>query len=343
MQEHSVVKATQIHLARRPQGEPVAEDFDVVVVDLPDPSPGQVVVRNVLMSVDPYMRVRMANLPTYPAWEIGDPLDGSAVGVVVRSASDALPVGTVVSHRLGWRDHTLVSASDARPLPTLPGVPLTAHLDVLGMTGLTAYVGLTAIAGLRAGESVYVSGAAGAVGTAAGQIARILGAGRVLGSAGTPEKLAYLTGELGYDAAFDYHTNDLAGALAGVAPQGFDVYFDNVGGDHLEAALGVINPHGRIVVCGVSSAYGALDDAAGPRNLIYVLTKRLRMEGFTVREHLARYDEFVTRAAGWMQDGLLRSNVTVVDGLDHAIEAFQAMLRGAHRGKMLVRVFDDPA
>ncbi|SFP05679.1 hypothetical protein SAMN04489713_111195 [Actinomadura madurae] len=337
------MKAVQIHLARRPQGDPVAEDFREVEVRLPDPAPGQVLVRNVLMSVDPYMRVRMAKLPTYPAWEIGDALDGSAIGVIVSSADPALSPGTVVSHRYGWRDHALISSDKLRVLPSSPGIPLTAHLDVLGMTGLTAYVGLRHIAGLRAGESVYISGAAGAVGTAAGQIARILGAARVTGSAGSAEKLAYLTGELGYDAAFDYHTEDLSSALDAVAPGGFDVYFDNVGGDHLEAALNVISPHGRIAVCGASSAYGAPDDAKGPGNLIYVLTKRLRMEGFTVREHLAHYEGFVAEAVKWMHEGRLLSRVTVIEGLSHAVEAFQLMLKGGHRGKMLVRLSDDPA
>ncbi|TDD87187.1 NADP-dependent oxidoreductase [Actinomadura darangshiensis] len=336
------MKATEIHLARRPQGDPVPEDFREVTVRLPDPGPGQLLVRNVLMSVDPYMRVRMAKLPTYPAWEIGDPLDGSAIGVVVSSADPALPTGTVVSHRYGWRDHALVSAADLRTLPSSPGIPLTAHLDVLGMTGLTAYVGLRRIAGLRAGESVHVSGAAGAVGTATGQIARILGAARVTGSAGSAEKVAYLTGELGYDAAFDYHTEDLSSALGAIAPDGFEVYFDNVGGDHLEAALNVISPHGRIAVCGASSAYSAPGDADAPGNLIYVLTKRLRMEGFNVREHLAHYEGFVTQAAQWMHEGTLHSRVTVIEGLSRAVEAFQLMLKGAHRGKMLVRLSDDP-
>ena len=229
-------------------GTVARRDWLMVVVRLPEPAPGQVLVRNVLISVDPYMRVRMAKLPTYPAWEIGDPLDGSAVGVVLTSAAGSLPAGTVVSHRHGRRDHALLAASDVRAVPSCPGIPLTAHLDVLGMTGLTAYAGLKHVAGLRAGESVHVSGAAGAVGTAAGQIARILGAGRVTGSAGSAEKVAYLTGELGYDAAFDYHTDDLSSALGAIAPEGFDIYFDNVGGDHLEAALNVIRPHGRVAV-----------------------------------------------------------------------------------------------
>jgi NADPH-dependent curcumin reductase CurA len=334
------MKAIEIHLVRRPQGDPVPEDFREVVVPLSHPAIGQVLVRNILMSVDPYMRVKMANLPTYPAWRIGDPLDGSAIGVVLSSTDDAVPAGSIVSHRYGWRDHALISVDEVRVLPTIAGIALTAHLDVLGMTGLTAYVGLKHVAGLRPAETVYISGAAGAVGTAAGQIARILGAAQVLGSAGSQAKLSYLVDELAYDAAFNYHTESLTAALRNIAPDGFEIYFDNVGGEHLEAALNVISPHGRIAVCGASSAYGALDDAVGPGNLIYVLTKRLRMEGFTVREHLGQYEAFLHEATHWMHEGKLRSIVTVMNGLDRAVEALQLMLKGAHHGKMLVQLSD---
>lgn len=337
------MKATEVHLARRPPGEPREEDFRIVDVDLPRPESGQVLVRNVLMSVDPYMRVRMAKLPSYPFWEIGEPLDGSAIGVVTASTSNAFPAGTVVAHRYGWRDHALVPTSEARRVPRTPGIPLTAHLDVLGMTGLTAYVGLKEIGQLVSGEDVYVSGAAGAVGAAVGQIARILGAGRVIGSAGSAGKVDYLLDNLGYDVGFDYHTPDLAATLREVAPDGVDLYFDNVGGGHLEAALEVIRPHGRVVVCGASSQYNDLDHQTGPGNLIYVLTKRLRVQGFTVREHLASYEAFVDQASQWMREGSLTSNVTVASGLENAVDAFRRMLQGAHRGKMLVRLSEDPS
>jgi NADPH-dependent curcumin reductase CurA len=335
-----VVRATEIHLVRRPRGEPVDDDFRAARVELDDPGPGQVLVRNVLMSVDPYMRVRMAAvLPEYPSWDLDAPMSGSAVGVVV---AGSLPVGTLVSHRYGWRDHALVPVTELRRIATDPAIPLTAHLDVLGMTGLTAYVGLRDIARLRPGEDVWISGAAGAVGAAAGQLARLLGAGRIVGSAGSPAKVRQLVDELGYDAAFDYHVPDLPAALAGVAPTGIDVYFDNVGDDHLEAALAAIRPHGRIVVCGAINQYNALGERPGPRNLITILTQRLRVEGFTVREHLAGYDDFVTRASAWLREGRLASTVTVVDGLDRAVHAFRELLRGANHGKMLVRISDDP-
>ncbi|WP_051248056.1 NADP-dependent oxidoreductase [Nocardioides halotolerans] len=295
------------------------------------------------MSVDPYMRVRMAaTLPNYPSWELGAVMDGSAIGVVEASGDGSLAEGTVVSHRYGWRDHALVPLTEVRPIAVDPAIPLTAHLDVLGMTGLTAYVGLRDVARLQPGEDVWVSGAAGAVGAACGQLARLLGAGRVIGSAGSPEKVRQLTDELGYDAAFDYHVPELTAALLEVAPAGIDVYFDNVGDDHLAAALDVIRPHGRIVVCGAINQYNQLGERPGPHNLINVLTQRLRVEGFTVREHLASYEAFVERASEWMRQGRLTSAVTVAEGLDHAVHAFREMLRGANRGKMLVRVSEDP-
>ncbi|HVQ92632.1 MAG TPA: NADP-dependent oxidoreductase [Mycobacteriales bacterium] len=339
-----MTRATEIHLVRRPRGEPVDDDFRAVQVELDDPGPGQVLVRNVVMSVDPYMRVRMAAvLPGYPSWDLDAPMDGSAVGVVLASAAEAFPVGTVVSHRYGWRDHALVPAGGLRRIVPDPSIPLTAHLDVLGMTGLTAFVGLRDVARIRPGEDVWISGAAGAVGAAAGQIARLLGAGRIVGSAGSAAKVRQLVDELGYDAGFDYHVPDLPAALAAAAPTGIDVYFDNVGDDHLEAALGSIRAHGRIVVCGAINQYNALGERPGPRNLIAILTQRLRVEGFTVREHLAAYDGFVAQASDWLRQGSLVSTVTVVDGLDRAVHAFREMLRGANRGKMIVRISDDPA
>jgi NADPH-dependent curcumin reductase CurA len=336
-------RTREVHLARRPEGMPVREDFRMVSVALEAPGPGQVLVRNVLMSVDPYMRVRMARLPSYPHWELDQAMDGSAIGVVERSEHPDLPAGTPVSHRLGWREHAVLDARDATPVPHLAGVPLSAHLGVLGMAGFTAYTGLTRIGACRPGEAVYISGAAGAVGSAAGQLARILGAGRIVGSAGTPAKVAYLVQRLGFDGAFDYHVESLRECVAANLPEGIDVYFDNVGGTHLEAALESMRPHGRIVVCGAIGEYNALGQRPGPGNLIYVLTKRLRLEGFTVREHLSRYAAFVDQAATWLREGRLTAVETVVPGLDSAVDAFRDLLAGRNIGKMLVRLSDDPA
>ncbi|MEO3858424.1 NADP-dependent oxidoreductase [Acrocarpospora sp. B8E8] len=332
----------EVHLARRPDGMPVTDDFRMVTTSLEPPGPGQVLVRNVLMSVDPYMRVRMAKLPSYPHWELDQVMDGSAIGVVERSEHPDLPVGTVVSHRLGWREHAVLDAGHASTVRHIDGIPLTAHLGVLGMAGFTAYVGLTQIGALTPGESLYVSGAAGAVGSAVGQIARILGAGRVVGSAGTPAKVAYLVDGLGFDGAFDYHVESLSECVATNIPDEIDVYFDNVGGGHLQAALDSMNQHGRIVVCGAIGEYNALQGQPGPSNLIYVLTKRLRMEGFTIREHMAEYPAFVARATTWLLDGQLRSTDTVVSGLESAVDAFRDLLAGRNIGKMLVRLSEDP-
>jgi len=322
---------------------PVADDFRMVTTSLASPAAGQILVRNILMSVDPYMRVRMAKLPSYPHWELDQVMDGSAIGVVERSEHPDLPVGTVVSHRLGWREHALLDARDAAAVPHTDGIPLAAHLGVLGMAGFTAYVGLTRIGALAPGDALYVSGAAGAVGSAVGQIARILGAGHVVGSAGTPAKVAFLVDDLGFDGAFDYHVESLSDRVATATPEGIDVYFDNVGGTHLQAALDSMNHHGRIVVCGAIGEYNALREQPGPNNLIYVLTKRLRMEGFTIREHMADHPAFVARATTWLRDGRLRSADTVVPGLDSAVDAFRDLLAGRNIGKMLVRLSPDPA
>ncbi|GAA1017669.1 NADP-dependent oxidoreductase [Acrocarpospora pleiomorpha] len=333
----------EVHLARRPDGMPVKDDFRMVTTSLEAPGPGQILVRNILMSVDPYMRVRMAKLPSYPHWELDQVMDGSAIGVVERSEHPELPVGAVVSHRLGWREHAVLDARRAGPVRHVTGIPLAAHLGVLGMAGFTAYIGLTRIGAFAPGESLYVSGAAGAVGNVVGQIARILGAGRVVGSAGTPAKVAYLVDELGFDGAFDYHVESLSDCVAANVPDGIDVYFDNVGGVHLQAALDSMNPHGRVVVCGAIGEYNALREQPGPSNLIYVLTKRLRMEGFTIREHMSAYPAFVAQATTWLLDGQLRSTDTVVWGLGSAVDAFRDLLVGRNIGKMLVRLSEDPA
>jgi NADPH-dependent curcumin reductase CurA len=321
---------------------PVHDDFRMVQAALEPPGPGQLLVRNILMSVDPYMRVRMAKLPSYPYWELDQAMDGSAIGVVEISEHPGLPVGAVVSHHLGWREHAVVDGRQARIVPRIDGIPLTAHLGVLGMAGFTAYVGLTRIGALGAGESLYVSGAAGAVGSAVGQFAKILGAGRVVGSAGAAAKVAHLVDELGFDSAFDYHVGSLSERVATNVPDGIDVYFDNVGGSHLQAALDSMNPHGRVVVCGAIGEYNSLREQPGPSNLIYVLTKRLRVEGFNVREHMSAHPDFIARATTWLLDGRLRSTQTVVQGLDCAVDAFRDLLAGRNIGKMLVRLADDP-
>jgi len=331
-------KTRQIQLASRPQGWPTHDDFDLVSVELPDPGPGEVLVRNTVMSVDPYMRGRMNDVKSYvPPFQIGEPLDGGAVGEVVASGDDTLRVGDTVMHGLGWREHALLPAAQVRKVDA-SAVPGSAYLGVLGMPGLTAYTGLTRIAGLKEGDSVFVSGAAGAVGSVVGQLARNLGASRVVGSAGSPEKVAYLTEELGFDAAFDYHDGPVVKQLAEHAPDGVDVYFDNVGGEHLEGAIAHMNDFGRIAMCGAISQYNADTAAPGPRNIWLAVTRRLTLRGFIVTDHNDLAKEYLPRAAGWVADGSLKFRETYVDGLDRAVDAFLGLHKGENIGKMLVRL-----
>lgn len=267
--------STEIQLVARPTGWPTPEDFRSVRVEHPDLAPGQVRVRNEFVSVDPYMRGRMNDVPSYtPPFQLGETITGGAIGRVVESASDELPAGTLVLHQHGWTDGVQDAAETFRAVPEAPGVQSSLRLHILGMTGLTAYVGLTRIAQLKEGDTVFISGAAGAVGTAAGQIARLLGAQRVIGSAGSDAKVALLTGKYGYDAAFNYHDGPVREQLAQAAPDGIDVYFDNVGGDHLEAALDLLNRDGRAALCGAISGYNSAEKAAGPDNMAKIIMNR---------------------------------------------------------------------
>src|SRR5688500_9667194 len=245
------VSTQEWQLAARPHGEPTPEDFRLVEVQHPDPSEGQVVVRMLVMSVDPYMRGRMRAGKSYAApWVVGETMQGGAVGRVEISRSPDVPEGALVLTDAGWRDVAVLDAGHVRVLPELPGIPPSYHLGVLGMPGLTAWAGLFRIAAFRAGGDVFVSGAAGAVGSLVGQFARLRGAGSVVGSAGTPEKVRWLTEDLGFTAAFDYHDGPVSRLLREAAPDGIDLYFDNVGGDHLEAAIGALRVHGRAALCG---------------------------------------------------------------------------------------------
>lgn len=326
----------EIHLASRPTGWPTAENFDLVEVPLRQPGPGQVLVRNTFMSVDPYMRGRMNDVRSYvPPFQVGAPLDGGAVGEVVESSDDGFKVGDTVLHGAGWREHSLLPAESVRRVDA-GQVPASAYLGVLGMPGLTAYVGVTRIAQLQQGDSVLVSGAAGAVGSIAGQLAHLLGAGKVVGSAGTPEKVAWLTDELGFDAAVNYKDGPIRKQLAEHGP--FDVYFDNVGGDHLEAAIFHLRDHGRAAICGAIAEYNETAPSSGPRNMMMIVSKRLTLRGFIVSDHGDLAGEFHRKAADWVAEGKLTYRETVVDGLDRAPEAFLDLMRGGNTGKMLVRL-----
>ncbi|GAA3761156.1 NADP-dependent oxidoreductase [Micromonospora maritima] len=327
----------EIHLASRPQGWPTADNFRLVTTEVPTPGPGQVVVRNQFMSVDPYMRGRMNDVKSYvPPFALDAPLDGGAIGEVVAGEAEGVKPGDVVLHGFGWREYALVDARAVRKVD--PGLaPVSAYLSVLGMTGLTAYAGLLDVAAMKPGETVFVSGAAGAVGSMVGQIAKLRGAGRVIGSAGSRAKVERLTA-LGFDAAFDYHDGPVYEQLKAAAPDGVDVYFDNVGADHLEAAIGAMNLHGRAAICGMIAQYNSTEPPAAPRNLALVIGKRLTLRGFLVGDHGHLREQFVQEMAGWLREGRLSYDETVVDGIEQAPEAFLGLLRGENLGKMLVRL-----
>src|SRR3954447_16204024 len=338
-----MITTREWQLAARPHGEPTPGDFRLVELERPDPADGQVVVRMLAMSVDPYMRGRMRLGPSYAApWEIDETMQGGAVGRGVESRSADVPEGALVITNAGWRDVAVLDAAHVGVLPDAD-VPPSYHLGVLGMPGLTAYAGLFRVAGFREGDAVFVSGAAGAVGSLVGQFARLRGASQVVGSAGSAEKVRWLTGELGFSAAFDYHTGAVADLLAAAAPDGVDVYFDNVGGEHLEAAIGAFRPHGRAALCGSISTYNAVTAPPGPRNLGLIVGKRLSLRGFIVGDHPDLRPEFVSAVSGWLRDGQLVARETVVDGLDSAVDAFRALLSGGNTGKMVVRLASDPS
>ncbi|WP_043442109.1 NADP-dependent oxidoreductase [Arthrobacter sp. L77] len=329
--------STQIQLVRRPVGAPTQEDFATVAVELPGLGEDEVRVRNEYVSVDPYMRGRMNDSTSYVApFGLNETMTGGAVGRVVESTSEAMPVGAAVLHGYGWRDVAQGPATHFSPLPETE-LPLSVFLGAAGMTGLTAYAGLKRVAGLKEGDVVFISGAAGAVGSIAGQIARKLGASRVIGSAGSAEKVALLKEKYGYDEAFNYKDAPVRRQLRDLTPDGIDVYFDNVGGDHLEAAIDRLNTGGRAALCGAISQYNNTERTPGPDNMANLVTRSLTLEGFIVGQHQDLQAEFAERMTGWLADGSIVFDETVVDGIQNAVEAFLDMMNGANTGKMLVR------
>ena len=330
-------RSKEIHLAARPTGVPTHEHFRFVDAELPECAEGQVRVRNTVMSVDPYMRGRMNDTKSYvPPFELDKAMLGGVGGEVVESRSPDLAVGDTVMHMLGWREEAVLDARYARKLD-LSDVPATAYLGLLGTIGLTAWVGLFDIAGMKAGDTVFVSGAAGAVGSVVGQLAKLRGAARVVGSAGSAAKVAYLVDELGFDAAFNYKEGPVREQLKAAAPEGIDVYFDNVGGEHLEAAIAALKPFGRAALCGAISQYND-PNPAGPRNMSLCVGKRLLLRGFIVLDHEDRFPAMATEVSGWIRDGSLRLDETYVEGIENAPDAFLGLLRGDNTGKMLVKI-----
>ena len=328
----------QIVLASRPSGWPTAANFLLTEADQPELADGQVRVRNLFMSVDPYMRGRMNDVKSYsPPFRLGKPLEGGAIGTVIESRSPDLSEGDLVLHMLGWRDEAVLPARHAQKVAAVAGLSPSVYLGVLGMPALTAYVGLLDIAALQPGDVVFVSGAAGAVGSVAGQIAKLKGAARVIGSAGSDEKVRWLR-EIGFDAAFNYKTAPVLTQLREAAPDGIDVYFDNVGTDHLEAALAILNTHGRVAMCGAIAQSNATEVPHGPGNLGLVITKRLTLRGYIIVDHQDRLPAMIADVSAWLRDGKLSHTETIVDGLDNAPDAFISLFHGDNTGKMIVRL-----
>ncbi len=336
----TVTTAREIVLTSRPQGAPVPDNFALRERELAAPEADQALVRNLVLSVDPYMRGRMNDVPSYVSpFQLDEPMEGGAVGEVVESRIDGISPGDLVLHNFGWRDHAVVPAAGCRRIDPEIAAP-SAYLGVLGMPGLTAYAGLLRIAAMQPGDIVFVSGAAGAVGSMAGQIARLKGASRVIGSAGSAAKVEHVR-SLGFDDALDYTQGPVHRQLRDLAPDGIDVYFDNVGGDHLEAAIGALRRGGRVALCGAISAYNATSVPPGPRNLALAIGKRLTLRGFIVFDHEDLRPEFEREVGGWVRDDSLRWEQTTVTGLDNAPKAFIGLLAGENTGKMVVDLTEE--
>lgn len=321
------------------QSGPVSGDFAIQEIGLPALQPGQLLVRNAYMSVDPSMRGRLEPTEKHYTTNFipGQPLDGSAIGLVIASAEPSIAVGAAVRHRLGWREHAVVDAA-AATVHDPDVAPLNQWLGALGQTGFTAYAGLLRTAEFVAGDTVFVSAAAGAVGSMVGQFAKLLGASGVIGSAGGAAKCAVLTDEFGFDAAFDYRAGPAAELLHNAAPDGIDVYFDNVGGEQLVAALSSMNLNGRIALCGMISNFNPDNPRYDIGKLIGAVLKRITIRGFIVRDHEDLRPEFERRVSAWLRSGELVSRDTIYDGLERAVEALFGVMSGANVGKMLVRL-----
>ncbi|MET9346849.1 NADP-dependent oxidoreductase [Streptomyces termitum] len=324
------------HLVARPHGWPAPTDFALRESPVEAPAEGRILVRNLHFSVDPYMRGRMNDVKSYvPPFELDRPMDGGAVGVVVASGAEGFAEGDHVLHGLGWREYADVPARHATKVD--PEVaPLSTYLGVLGMPGLTAYAGLFETASFKEGDAVFVSGAAGAVGSQVGQLAKLKGASRVIGSAGSDEKVKWLVEELGFDAAFNYRNGPVKDQLREAAPDGIDVYFDNVGGEHLEAAISSLNVHGRATICGMIAQYNDTEPVPGPRNMALIIGKRLRLQGVLVGDHYGLQPRFVEEVGGWLRSGELKYRETSVEGIENGVDAFLGLLRGDNTGKMIV-------
>ena len=335
----------QIQLCSRPQGFPTEADFRMVEAPAPDPAPGQMLVRTIYLSLDPYMRGRMNAGPSYaPAVELGGVMPGGTVGQVAASRHDGFAEGDLVLAGAGWQEYGLSDGRGVRKLDPRDA-PISTALGVLGMPGFTAWVGLTEVVALKPGDVVVVSAASGAVGSAAGQIVKLRGH-RVVGVAGAQKKCDYVVNELGFDACVSHRSGALADDLKAACPDGIDLYFENVGGKVFDAVLPLLNPFARVPVCGRIASYNATSLPDGPDRVPQLmglaLVRRLTIRGFIVFDHADREPDFLRDMGGWIRSGELKYREDVVDGLDNAVGAFLGLLRGENFGKLLVRVSDDP-
>lgn len=334
----SQIKNRQIVLKTRPEGLPTAANFQLVEETLSPITDGEFLVQNEWMSVDPYMRGRMNDSKSYvPPFQIGKPLEGGCVGKVIESQHAKFEVGDYVLGNFGWREKWKSSGKDVAKVDPELAEPQT-YLSVLGMTGMTAWAGLTRVAKLEPGSTVFVSAASGAVGSVVCQIAKAMNC-RVIGSAGKATKIAWLREQAHVDEVFNYHdADDLSKALGERVPKGIDVYFDNVGGKHLEAAIDHMNIHGVIVSCGMISTYNETEPVAAPRNLFKIIGKRIRMEGMLVFDFQDQRDEFINDMSGWIKSGAIVWEETIAEGLENASAAFIGLFKGDNIGKSLVRL-----
>ena len=337
----SKIISKEIHLLSRPDGEPKIENFQLVENEIKEIQSDEVLVKNLWMSVDPYMRGRMIDRKSYvPPFEVGKTLEGGAIGVIIESNSSYFKKGDYVNSNFGWREYFSSNANSLSKVNPNIG-PLQAYLGTLGMPGMTAYVGLLRIGELKEGENVLVSAAAGAVGTVACQIAKAKGC-KVYGTAGSDEKCHFLENELGIDRAINYKSTDhLTKSIHSVCTNGVDVYFENVGGSHLEAALSAMNPNGRIALCGMIEQYNDTSPRPGPNNLMAAIVKSLKIQGFVVSSHYDLSDNFLNDMKNWIENDKMKWKETIDEGIESAPNAFLKLFRGENFGKMLVKIAEE--
>jgi NADPH-dependent curcumin reductase CurA len=330
----------QIRLASRPKGWVSERNFRVTEESVAEPGDNQVLVRNIFMSVDPYMRGRMNDTKSYvPPFQTGEVMQAGVVGQIVSSNNQNFAEGDFVTGMLGWENYSISDGTQLRKVPSGPA-PLSYYLGILGMPGMTAYIGLCKIADAQPGETVFVSAASGAVGSVVGQLAKIHGC-RVTGCAGSDEKVALLQEEFGYDAAFNYrNSKSLPASVQGLCPDGIDVDFENVGGELFEAVLWNMRDYGRIALCGMIANYNDEQLQPGPRGMMLMIARRLKIQGFIVTDHPDAHEEYLAKASVWLAEGKLKYSETIADGIESAPSAFISMLKGGNTGKQIVQLSD---